>query len=140
MIKEIIQDFKEYKALFTGWLGLKRFTVKLKIYSKLADMHHKATGLKTRVVIVGEEHVMEIWNKRIIEKAKKATFIKGKERLKDGSSKEVKRIVPGRIPKTWGSLEINRITFYQVSNVKLTPEEREEYRIKFNAYAKKYLK
>jgi hypothetical protein len=140
MINEIIQDFKEYKSHFNEWLFLRRFNLKLTLYSKLADMHHRASGLKTRVVIVGEDRKFEIWNKRTIERAKKPTWRIGKIRLKDGSSKKVKQMIPARIPKSWGNLEINHITFYSVSNVKLTPEEREEYRIKFNAYAKRFLR
>jgi len=140
MLKAIIQDFKEYKSHFNEWLFLRRFNLKLTLYSKLADMHHRASGLKTRVVIVGEDRKFEIWNKRTIERAKKSTVRVGKIRLKDGSSKNVKQVIPPRIPKNWGSLEVNHITFYSVSNVKLTPAEREEYRIKFNSYAKRFLK
>lgn len=140
MLQAIIQDFKEYKSHFNEWLFLRRFNLKLTLYSKLADMHHRASGLKTRVVIVGEDRRMEIWNKRTIERAKKSTVMVGNIRMKDGSSKKVKQVIPPRIPKSWGSLEVNHITFYSVSDVKLTPSEREEYRIKFNAYAKRFLK
>jgi hypothetical protein len=140
MLNEIIQDFKEYKSHFNEWLFLRRFNLKLTLYSKLADMHHRATGLKTRVVIVGNDRKFEIWNKRTIDRAKRPTIRKGKLRMKDGSSKNIKQVIPARIPKSWGSLEVNRITFYSVSNVKLTPQEREEYRIKFNEYAKRFLK
>lgn len=140
MLNAIIQDFKEYYSHLHEWLFLKRFTTKLKFYSMLADMSHKASGLKTRVVIVGEGRKMEVWNRRTIERAKKSTYLKGKVRCKDGSSKNITSIIPPRIPKRWGNLEINHITFYCVSGTKLTPQEREEYRIKFNAYAKRFLK
>lgn len=140
MLKAIINDFKEYKSRFKEFVFLRRFTFKLKFYSMLADMHHKASGLKTRVVIVGKDRKMEIWNKRTIEKNKKPIVIKYREILSDGSSKMVTKTEPGRIPKHWGSLEINHITFYLVGGGSvLTPEEKEAYRIKFNNYARRFL-
>ncbi len=143
MFKAILLDFRNYRSLLGEFLILRRFNLKLKVYSMLADMYRKATGMKTRVVIVGQEHAMEIWNRDTIKRAKKPTIKKGKFLLADGSSKKGQKIIPPRIPKSWGNLEINRITFYctmDENGNKPTPEEREEYRLKFNAYAKRYLR
>ena len=140
ILSGILQDFREYRSQWNNYIFLKRFNFKFRFYKKLADMSHKASGLKTRVVIVGEDRKIEIWNKRTIERYKKPIKRTRHVKFPDGSSKKITEKTPGRIPRHWGNLELNRITFYIADKVQLTPQEREEYRVKFNSYANRFLK
>lgn len=140
MIEAIINDFREYYSKMSDYVFLKRFNFKFKFYKKLTDMSHMASGIKTRLVIVGEERKMEIWNKRTIDRMKKRVKVTTYEIQKDGSSKKIIKTYEGRIPSHWGNYEVNKITFYQVGGIPLTPEEREAYKIKFQAYAKRFLR
>ena len=104
-------------------------------------MSCKASGKKTRLVIVGGDRKMEIWNKAMIKNYQRDIKIPTLEIQKDGSSKKVIKKVSGRVPKNWGNLELNEITFYiSRPNNDLTADERKEYRDKFNSYAKRFLR
>lgn len=141
MIQAILNDFREYYLKLSDYLFLKRFNFKFKFYSKLCDMSCKASGKKTRLVIVGGDRKMEIWNKATVKNYQRDIKIPTLEIQKDGSSKKVIKKVSGRVPKNWGSLELNEITFYiSRPNNDLTAEERKEYRDKFNSYAKRFLR
>jgi hypothetical protein len=143
MFKLIIQDFREYYSHLSEFLFLIRFNFKMKFYSKLADFSCMASGLKTRVVITGTDRKMEVWNKRTAQRYQKPVKMIGKKIQPDGSSKNVTKFVPGRIPRNWGNIELNKVTFYiarSKDDQYVSPEEREEYRIKFNQYAKTFMR
>lgn len=120
MLKEIINDFKEFRSWLKEFTSVKRYAIKFELARRMADMMQRAMNRQISVVINGNRK-FEYWTSDTLKKKKKA----------------------GMVPKSWGMHELRKVTFYKTpekANNKVDPEEREEYKRKFISYAKRYMR
>jgi hypothetical protein len=120
MFKEIIKDFKEFKSWVNEYLFVKRFSTKLYLAIKLADIKQKAFNKQYFVVLAPDGRLVAINNKDI-KKLKQRNLI----------------------DKHMDSLSIKRKSFYYTSQSKnntMPDKERLEAKTRYLTYSKKYFR
>jgi len=125
MIKEIIQDFREFRVWFGNWFFYKRQSWKMSLAIRLADIKQKAFNKQFHIMLL--------------------TLPAG-EKLVSVTRGDIERLKRKKwLPKdlNFFSLKHSNSIFYSTPvsrNNKSTPEERREAKEKYLKYAGKYLK
>jgi hypothetical protein len=121
MFKEIISDFKEYKAWIQNWMFYRRHAIKMSLAIRLADIKQKAYNKQYHVMILelpkGDSLVSV--NRDDIQMFKRKKWL----------------------PKHLGAIEMANSIFYSTPvsrNNKYSAEERRSAKAKYLKYAKKY--
>jgi hypothetical protein len=120
MLKLIIEDFKEYKALIKEWFFYRRHALKLKLAIRLADIKQAAFNKQFFVILSPTDKLVAINN----------TDVRMLKKMKLMS-----RSIDG--------MELRRKSFYYTlgsANNKMSTEELQAAKERYFRYAKKYLK
>jgi len=125
MVKEIVQDFREYGVWFGNWLFFKRQSVKMNLAIRLADVKQKAFNKQYHIMLLclptGEKLVSV--NRDDIMRLKRKKWLP-----KDMSTFDLTHSY-----SIFYSTPLNR-------NNKSSREERRAAREKYLKYAKQYMK
>jgi hypothetical protein len=124
MVKEIIEDFKEYGVWFSNWLFYKRQSVKMSLAIRLADVKQRAFNKQYHIMLLdlpaGEKLVSV--NGDDIKRLKRKKWL----------PKDMRFFDMKHSPSVFYSTPLNR-------NNKSTAGDRTEAKEKYLKYAKRYM-